>query len=282
MALDHEAFWYVGGQWVHPQEATLSINDIAILRGYSVFEALRTYDRRPFHLEEHLRRLYHSAKIIELKIPWQPERIYNIINEAIARNSYKHAAIRLLVTGGESEDGLTATGQPTLVVMITPLGERDMQRFSRGVRLITTRLMRESPEAKTTNYMAAVRALKEAERRGASDALFVNDERHVLEATRSNFFLFRGDTLVTPREGVLHGITRGVVLDLARGRFPIEERAIQLDELALADEAFISSSSKEITPVVQIDDLAIGNGIPGTRTYELEQRFIEMVNRGNW
>ena len=220
MALDHNALWYVGGQSVHPQEATLSINDIAILRGYSAFEALRTYDRRPFHLEEHLRRLYHSAEIIELRIPWSPEFVSNIINETIARNSYKHAAIRLLVTGGESEDGLTPTGQPTLVVMITPLGERDMERFARGIRLITTRLQRELPEAKTTNYMAAVRSLKEAARRSAPDALFVNEAGQVLEATRSNFFIFRGDTLITPREGVLYGITRGVVLELARDRFP--------------------------------------------------------------
>src|SRR5579872_827272 len=245
--MDTNAYWYAGGRWVHPQEAMISINDMAVLRGYSAFEALRTYDRRPFHLAEHLRRLYHSASLIELKIPWTPEFMANVIFEIIERNSYKHAAIRLLVTGGESEDGITPTGQPTLIVMITPLGERDMQRFARGIKLITTRLQREAPEAKTTNYMAAVRALKEAARQNASDALFVNASGHVLEATRSNFFIFRGDTLVTPREGVLYGITRNVVLELAHGRFTIEERPILLNELPLTGEAFITSSSKEIT-----------------------------------
>jgi len=161
------------------------------------------------------------------------------------------------------------------------LGERDMERFARGYKLITTSLQRIAPEAKTANYVAAVRALKEAERQGAADALFVNERGHVLEATRSNFFIFRGDTLVTPSEGILIGVMRNVVLELARGRFPIEERPILLDELMLADEAFITSSSKEITPVVQIDDLTLGDGKPGPRTYELEQRFIEMVERGN-
>lgn len=277
MALDKQAFWYVGGRWVHPHEATISINDIALLRGYSAFEALRTYDRKSFHLREHLERLYRSAEIIELALPWPSSFVAEIIHEIIARNTYQHAAIRLLVTGGVSEDGLVASGQPTLIVMITELGERDMERFARGIRLVTTHLQRESPEAKTTNYMAAVRALKEAERRKASDALFVNEQGHVLEATRSNFFIFRGDTLVTPRDGILLGITRQVVLELARGRFPIEERPIHLDELRSADEAFISSSSREITPVVQIDDLIIGQGKPGPRTSELEQRFIEMV-----
>ncbi len=278
--MDNTAWWYIDGRWVHPHEATLSINDVAVLRGYSAFEALRTYDRRPFHLHEHLQRLYHSAELIELKIPWSREQITTIIQEIIARNTYRHAAIRLLVTGGETEDSILPIGKPVLAILITPLGERDMQRFAQGYKLITTNLQRIAPEAKTTSYLAAIRALKEATRRHAADALFVNEQGHVLEATRSNFFIFRGDTLITPREGVLIGITRNVVLGLAQGRFAIEERPIPLAELEQADEAFITSSSKEIVPVVQIDDLLIAEGKPGPKTYELEQRFIQMVERG--
>jgi branched-chain amino acid aminotransferase len=278
--MDNNAFWYIGGQWVHPNEATISINDVAVLRGYSVFESLRTYDRRPFHLEEHLNRLYHSAELIELDIPYSRSEIADVVSEIIERNAYKHATIRILVTGGESEDGILPSGKAVLAVLITPLGERDMERFAKGYKLITTHLQRISPEAKTTSYIAAVRALKEAARHHAADALFVNDAGHVLEGTRSNFFVFRADTLVTPRKGVLMGVTRNVVLELAQGRFPLEERPILLDELPLVEEAFITSSSREITPVVQIDDIIIGSGKPGPRTYELEQRFIEMVERG--
>ncbi len=280
--MDNNALWYVNGQWVHPDEATISINDIGLLRAYSVFESLRTYDRRPFHLDEHLNRLYRSAELIELDIPWPREQIADVVRGVIERNPYRHAAIRILVTGGVSEDGMLPSGRPTLNVLITPLPERDMERFARGYKLITTRLQRVAPEAKTTSYVAAVRALKEAARQGAQDALFVNEQGHVLEATRSNFFIFKGDTLVTPREGVLIGITRNVALELARGRFQIEERPILLEELAEADEAFVTASSREIVPVVQIDDLVIGNGKPGPRTTELEQRFIDMVNRGEF
>ncbi len=277
--MDTTAWWYVDGAWVHPHQASISLNDIAILRGYSVFEALRTYHRHPFHLEGHLERIYRSAEIIDLEIPYSREQIAGVIYESIERNTYSHAAIRLLLTGGESEDGLLAIGPSKLVVMVTPLGERDMERFARGVFLITTRLQREAPEAKTSSYTAALRALKEATRRGADDALYVNERNHVQEATRSNFFLFRGDTLVTPRDEVLIGITRNVVLDLARDRFAIEERPILLEELRLADEAFVTSSSREITPVVRIDDVTIGTGGPGSRTIELEQRFIDMLER---
>jgi branched-chain amino acid aminotransferase len=252
---------------------------VAVLRGYSVFESLCTYNQRPFHLNEHLTRLYRSAEVIELEIPWSREHITAIIQEVIARNAYKHATIRLLVTGGETEDSILPVGKPTLAVLISPLRERDMECFAQGIKLITTSLQRIAPEAKTTSYVAAIRALKEAKRRNAADALYVNEQGHVLEATRSNFFIFRSDTLVTPRAGILIGITRNVVLDLARGRFPVEERPILLDELPQADEAFITSSSREIVPVVQIDDLVIGNGKPGKRTYELEQRFIEMIER---
>jgi branched-chain amino acid aminotransferase len=280
--MDTNAWWSIGGQWVHPDKASISVNDIGVLRGYNVFESLRTYDRRPFHLDLHLTRLYHSAKLIEMEIPWSSEQIAAVVREIIARNTYRHAAIRLLVTGGESEDGMLPSGEPLLVAMITPLGERDMERFAQGCMLITTKFQRISPEAKTANYIAAVRALKEAKRRGAADALFVNEREHVLEATRSNFFIFRGDTLITPHRGILLGITRNVVLELARSKFTIEERPILLEELALADEAFITSSSKEITPVVQIDDLMIADGKPGQRTYQLEQLFIDMVDRAEF
>jgi branched-chain amino acid aminotransferase len=280
--MDTNAWWYIGGRWVHPDKATISINDMAVIRGYSVFESLRTYNFRPFHLDEHLERLYRSAIMIDMEIPWSSKQVADIVREIIARNTYQHASIRLLVTGGESEDGILPSGNPLLVVMITPLGERDMERFARGSKLITTKLQRISPEAKTANYIAAVRALKEASRRNAADALFVNEREHVLEATRSNFFIFRGDTLVTPRRGILIGITRNIVLELAQSLYVVEERPILLEELALADEAFITSSAKEITPVVQIDDLIIGDGKPGPRTYQLEQRFIEMVERGEF
>ncbi len=280
--MDNNAQWYINGRWVHPNEGTISINDVAVLRGYSAFESLRTYGRRPFHLDEHLNRLYRSAKMIELDIPYTREHITGIIQEIIERNSYKHASIRILITGGETEDGILPFGNAVLAVLITQLGERDMERFARGYKVITSRLQRVSPEAKTTSYIEAVRSLKEATRRDAVDALFVNEQGHVLEGTRSNFFVFEGNTLITPRAGVLIGVTRNTVLELAQDLFTVDERPIFLDELAHVDEAFITSSSKEITPVIQIDDIVIGGGKPGSRTTALEQRFIEMVERGNF
>ncbi|GHO50053.1 aminotransferase class IV [Ktedonospora formicarum] len=280
--MDNNAFWYVDGRWVHPGEATISINDVAVLRSYCVFESLRTYERRPFHLNEHLQRLYRSAELIELDIPYTREEIASVVHQAIERNAYTHASLRLLVTGGVSEDGVLPGGKPVLAVLVTPLPERDMERFERGIKVITSRMERDMPEAKTSSYLAAMRALKEAQRRGASDALYLNSAGQVLEGTRSNFFVFRGDTLITPRAGVLLGITRQVILELAKNRFHIEERPILYEELSTVDEAFISSSSREITPVTHIDESPIGTGKVGPRAAELEQRFIEMISRGDF
>jgi len=229
-----------------------------------------------------LTRLYRSADLIALEIPFTREFVAAIVLDIIERNSYKHASVRLLVTGGVSEDGIYPLGKATLAVLITELGERDIQLFERGVKLITTRLQRNIPEAKTSSYATAIHALKEAARRGASDALYVNAQNQVLEGTRSNFFVFLGNTLVTPRTGVLMGVTRNVVLALAEGHFKIEERPISLSELSYVDEAFVTSSSREITPVIQIDDQVIGNGEVGHRTYELEQLFILMVRAGKF
>lgn len=280
--MDNNAFWYVGGRWVHPDEATISINDVAVLRSYCVFESLRTYNRRPFHLNEHLQRLYRSAELIELDIPYTREEIASVVYQAVERNVYTHASLRLLVTGGVSEDGVLPGGKPVFAVLVTSLPERDMERFSRGIKVITRRMEREMPEAKTSSYLAAMRALKEAQRRGASDALYLNAAKQVLEGTRSNFFVFRGDTLITPHAGVLLGITRQVILELAKNRFHIEERPILYEELSTADEAFLSSSSREITPVTHIDDFPIGTGKVGPRATELEQRFIEMIARSDF
>jgi branched-chain amino acid aminotransferase len=275
--MDTGAWWYVNGEWVHPQDARISINDVGLLRGYSVFESLRTYDRQPFHLDEHLRRLYHSAEIIEMQVHYEQAFLAQMVHEVIAHNSYKHATIRMLLTGGVSEDGILPGEHNGLAIMITELAERDMQRFTRGVKLITTKLQRVSPEAKTSNYVSAIRALQEARQQEASDALFVNAEGHILEGTRSNFFVFRGDALITPGQGVLLGVTRNAVLELARQRFQVEERPILLDELEQVDEAFITASSTEITPVVRVDDVTIGDGHPGKRTYDLEQAFIALI-----
>jgi len=280
--MDANAWWYINGKWVHPQDALIPVNDVAVLRGYSAFESLRTYDRRPFHMNEHLTRLCHSLDLLTLETPFTREFVTDIVRTIIERNSYKHASVRILVTGGVSDDGIYPSGKPTLAVLITELGERDIPLFEHGIKLITTRLQRNIPEAKTSSYATAINAFKEAAQRGAADALYVNAQDQVLEGTRSNFFIFLGDTLVTPRTGVLEGVTRNIVIELAERHFKVEERPIDLSELAQADEAFVTSSSKEITPVIQVDDQVIGNGEVGFRTYKLEQLFILMIEAGEF
>src|SRR5260370_8006640 len=111
--MDNNAWWYAGGRWVHPNEATLSVNDIAVLRGYSVFESMRTYDRRPFPLDEHLLRLYRSAVLFELDIPWSRQYIADVVPETIERNNYRIVSIRLLFPAADNHKLCPPTSHPT-------------------------------------------------------------------------------------------------------------------------------------------------------------------------
>lgn len=274
-----ELIWYLNGRFVPPAEAQIPVTDLGLLRGYAIFESLRTYRRKPFQLDAHLDRLWGSADTLEMNLPWNKQELRRIIHESLEHNpDLPDALLRIIITGGQSEDGLLLSSDPTLAVLVTPLHSFGSAHAT-GITLATVKYERAEPTAKTTNYARALVALRDAKARGADDALYANAEGHVLECTNSNFFLFKGDTLVTAREGVLYGITRGVTLDLARSLFPIEERAISRDELAQAGEAFITSTSRAILPVVRIDTIEYGDGKPGPRTRRLMQAWEEMVSR---
>jgi branched-chain amino acid aminotransferase len=277
MSLDAHAWWYCDGVWCHPQEATISINDVAVLRGYSLFESLPVYKRKPFHLADNIRRLYHSSQVIDLEVPYTAEEITALITEVIERNPYENATLRILVTGGITEDAVLPSGKPSLYILITPAIEMTPERWQQGIKVISVPFQREAPEAKSTSYLVAIKALKQAARQGAQDALYYNSNQEILECTRSNIFLVREGILLTPREGILTGLTRNLVLELARNRFPIEERVIPLEEVWHADEAFTSSSGRGIMPVVQVDGQQIGDGRGGPITRKLYELVREAI-----
>ncbi|MGB8644648.1 MAG: aminotransferase class IV, partial [Anaerolineae bacterium] len=147
--------------------------------------------------------------------------------------------------------------------------------YEKGIKVITVRIERPLPTAKTIDYTPAILALAQARARNAMEALYVDREGHLLEGTQSNFFGFEGDRLITPHDAILEGITRRVVMELARAQFELVERALPLTELAQLDEAFIASTSKEVMPVVQVDETTIGSGKPGPRTLLLHRLFRE-------
>jgi branched-chain amino acid aminotransferase len=264
---------YLNGKYVPFAQACLPLNDLGIVRGYGVFDFLRTYNGVPFKLREHVQRLQNSAKLIGLSLPWSTAEIEEIAQNTLTHNHLPEANIRIVVTGGASADFITPLGQPSLMVIVTPVSKYPKEYYEQGLKVITVPIERFIPKAKTLNYISAIGALQQAKQTNAVEALYVNSQGDVLEGTTTNFFVFRGSQLITPKEGILNGITRDVILELAKDRFEIVEQSIAYSQLNHCDEAFITSSTKEIMPVVQIDELYLSQGKPGENTQTLMDLF---------
>jgi branched-chain amino acid aminotransferase len=264
---------YLNGKYVPFAQACLPLNDLGIVRGYGVFDFLRTYNGVPFKLREHVQRLQNSAKLIGLSLPWSTAEIEEIAQITLTHNHLPEANIRIVVTGGASADFITPLGQPSLMVIVTPISEYPKEYYEQGIKVITVPIERFIPKAKTLNYISAIGALQQAKQTNAVEALYMNSQGDVLEGTTTNFFVFRGSQLVTPKEGILNGITRDVILELAKDRFEIVEQSIAYSQLNHCDEVFITSSTKEIMPVVQVDELHISQAKPGENTQTLMHLF---------
>ena len=265
--------YYIDGKFVSSDQAVIPVNDLALLRGYGIFDFLRTYNGRPIFLEEHIERLEQSAKQIGLDLLWSKAQLIDIVNQTLNKNSYRESNIRVVVTGGTSPDYITPQGKPRLLVLVTELPEQPQWWYTDGVKVITIYSKRNIPGAKSIDYIPATIALREARGKNAIEAVYVDRDGYVLEATTSNLFIFRGDTLMTPGKAVLSGITRKVVLRITADIFRAEIRDITVDEFLTADEAFITGSNKEIVPVVKVDETTIGDGRPGHRTRVVREKF---------
>jgi branched-chain amino acid aminotransferase len=271
------SIFYMDGTFVDARQATLPVDDLAILRGYGVFDFLRTYNGVPFYLEAHVERLFHSAARIGLAMRWTEQEVVDITRQTLAKNQGTEHNLRIMVTGGTSEDDFCPSGRSRLLVMVTPHKEKPRWWYEKGVKLTTWRTERDFPEAKSTNYIAGIMALQKACATGGVEALYIGRDGQVLECTTSNIFGFMGERLVTPDTGILPGITRQVVLELAAGAFGTEKRRLSLEDLNTLDEVFITSSTREIVPVIRIDEHIVGRGGPGGRTVKLMSLFSELT-----
>lgn len=270
------AIHYIDGEFVEASQARIPASDLAVLRGYGVFDFLRTYNGAPFRLVEHLQRLQRSAELIELACPWDLEELADIVEQTLRLNHYSESGIRLVITGGDSPGGFLPAGESRLLVMVTPLQTLPSETTQRGADVVTIEQARHLPEAKTINYIPGITAQLKARRVNpqAIDAIYTEAGR-VFEGTRSNTFICRGGRWSTPGGGVLLGITRAEVIKLLGDQ--VELRDFTLDEYCAADEVIITSSTKEIVPVVRVDDRIIGDGAPGTNTRALMRKWRELT-----
>ena len=269
--------YYINGDFVPASQAGLPLNDLGIVRGYGVFDVLRTYGHLPFRLREHVQRLERSAAQIEIDVPWSTEELEAIVHETLARNNLPDVAVRIILTGGQAEDLITPGQQPSLVVMIKPAPVDPSELYGNGSTAITVEMERFLPSVKSLNYITAILAQKRARRAGAIEALYQDKLGNLTEGTTTSFCVFRGNALIAPQEGVLDGVTRNAVLELAAEHFEIRREPIPHASLHEVDEAFLTSTTKDIAPLVRIDDIEIGGGAPGPNTLRLLDLFKEHI-----
>ena len=274
------SIFYVNGEFLEESQARLPADDLAILRGFGVFDFLRSYGGIPFQLRAHLLRLQRSASLIQLACPWDIEELAEIALETLARNAIDgEAGIRLVLTGGSSANGFMPGGDSRLLVMVKPLQPLPAETYERGASVATVEQARDLPEAKTINYIPGITAQLKAQRRlpAAIEALYTVDGR-VVEGTRSNIFVFKEGGWITPGRDLLPGITRAEVIKLLEAEDGLSVRDIGLEEFYAADEIILSSTTKELTPVVRVDDKIIGSGQPGPQSKSLMRRWREMTD----
>jgi len=284
------ALIWLDGVWQDRSTAKISVFDHGLLYGDGVFEGIRAYNRRVFRLKEHLDRLYDSAKAIALTVPIGPSEMGALIEEGVAKIEVKDSYIRPVVTRGDGDMGIDPRKCPkaTVFVIVDSLKMWAADRYEKGVQLISAGTPiphREAlcPRIKSLNYLPHVLAKHEANVAGADDAIMLDSSGHVAEATGMNIWMAKRGVLKTPPPyaGILLGITRGVVFELAaQAGIPTKEEMMNRYDLYTADEVFLCGSGAEIAPVRQLDGRPIGDGKPGPITKDILRRF-RALTRGD-
>lgn len=262
------SYSYLNGKILVEEEANVKLTDLAILRGYGVFDFFLFYKGHPLFLDDYLDRFMQSAAMLNLELPSDKAQLKSGIYELIAANNAMDGAIRLVATGGYAPDGYSPES-PNLIILQHPLPKYPDAYYQDGVKLLSKVYQREIPRAKTINYLMGITAIPQLKAANAIEVLY-HDGRFLRETVRANFFLVTPeDTLITPADKILMGVTRKTTLGVARQMMRVEEREVGVEEMQTAKEAFLTSSTRGVMPVVKVDDLLIGNGRPGVFTQKL-------------
>jgi branched-subunit amino acid aminotransferase/4-amino-4-deoxychorismate lyase len=270
-------YCYFQGAIIPFEKAGVALNDLGVLRAYGAFDFYRTYKGKPFHLKDHYTRFQNSAKSIGLSVPVSFAEFEKITLELLKKNKVKDASFRAVLLGGPVQNSLIAS-KPTFYILTEEVYNPTKEQLEKGVSLMVHEYLRYVPEAKSTNYVEAVKMQKERVKQKAYEILYVSDGM-VLECSTSNIFMIKGKHLITPSKNILKGITRKVILKISKRDFIVEERDVEIYELLLADEVFISGTNKKILPVVKIGKKAVGNGKVGERTKLLQKLWEEEVSK---
>lgn len=278
---------YLDGEYVPQEKAVISVFDHGLLYGDGVFEGIRAYHNRVFKLHDHLVRLYESARSINMVIPISMAEMEEVVLETCRRNDIRDGYIRLVVTRGVGDLGLDPRKcpRPTIFCISASIQLYPQEYYKKGLEVITVATRRNIPEAcnprvKSLNYLNNIYAKIEANLHGVLEAIMLNSEGYVAEATGDNIFLVKNGVLITPpvHAGILEGITRNTVMELARAKgIEVVEKLFTRHDIFIADECFLTGTAAEVIPTVKVDGRIIGSGQPGEMTWKLIAAFRELT-----
>lgn len=276
---------YIDGQYYPKEEAKVSVFDHGYLYGDGVFEGIRAYNGRVWKLDEHIDRLYDSAKSIWMEIPISKEEMTRVVVETCARNNLRDAYIRLVVSRGVGDLGLDPSKcpRPTVVCIADKIALYPEEVYKTGMKVISVATRRTNPAAhsfqvKSLNYLNSIYAKIMAVQLGFPEVIMLSGEGYVVEGTGDNIFIVKKGKVITPPTylGILPGITREVAMEIVREQgYQMVEEVFTLHDLFVADEVFLTGTAAEIVPVVEIDGRRIGDGNPGPVTQLVNRRFRE-------
>jgi len=259
----------INGELVKNNDAKILVTDLSIQRGYGVFDFFKIINQQPFYLTDHLERLFRSAEAMRLTGTVTQTELEQMILQLIEKNQFANAGMRITITGGYAEDGYSIA-TPNLLITQSPLVVN--KTMANGLKLITHEYQRQLPHVKTIDYLQAIYLQSYIKEQGADDVLYhSNDE--ITECPRSNFFVVtKDDVIITPAKNILAGITRKRILALKQ--FNVQERAIALKDLDAIKEAFVSSTTKVVMPVLSIDGKQVNDGLPGKITAQIFEALV--------
>ena len=288
MLPEKELLVYIDGEYYPESEAKISVFDHGFLYGDGVFEGIRSYNGVVFKLREHIDRLYYSARAIMLEIPLTKEEMMKAVLETLRRNNLKDAYIRLVVTRGKGDLGLDPRKcpKPSVIIITVPLLQLyDEEKRERGMSMIVSWVRRDPVDAttheiKSLNYLNSILAKIEANNAGVDEAIILDTNGFICEATAENIFIVKDGKIITPpsTSGPLPGITASVVKEIAQDMgYQVIEKGITVIELYGADEAFVTGTAAEIMPIREVNKRPIGEGRMGPVTRKILERFREYV-----
>ncbi len=273
---------FLNGKFVSEEQLIISPRDVGFSRGYAVFDFLKTYPHhRPFKLKEHIDRLFNSAYLIGLKMPWNKEQVQKWALETLkANDTDEEKFIKIFVSGGISNTMLPSES-PTIAILIDPAVQYPKEQYEKGIGVITVKHERYTPAAKSNNYIEGVKQTQQAQTIGAVEPVYYSDTQ-IFEGSNSNIFAVINGKLLTPKTNILTGITRTVLLEILKLDISLETKDFTFDELLRADEAFLTGSGKEITPITSINGKPLGNGVVGATTKEVMNQFRKYTLSDLW